>query len=167
MPLAFIDFPLHRYSHFYIHHSRYKWETPLFVRLELNPCGLPYLNSSFCVNTSPLREQYISVSSPLIYSFIFIIDKLERGEHIRISLFNQYWSRRAVPRVPISRWGLVSLPFRFLTKLYRLGPSNREVWKKYTWNLSLRSTTKLPSNLLDYMGDKSELRGATSNFLPQ
>ena len=83
-------------------------------------CSLPYLVLSFCVEASSLREQIISASRPLIISttfgvisFHFIKDKLEHGEHIRGSLFNRHWSRRAVPEVPLSWWKFVSIFLSF------------------------------------------------------
>ena len=150
---------------------------PILLRLKPAPC-----------------ESYQSQTVvPWLAFFTLIKNKLEHGEHIRNNLFNHYWSRRAVPEVPLSWWKFVSIFLSFpygklwvrprLVELVSLElttswmPFKRSPYWAITPFIFIshleKYTHSIPSDycytslsIFSHTEDKSELRGATPNFLP-
>ena len=85
---------------------------PCLLNSNLSSYGLPYLIPSFCVKPASCGSHSLQTVVP-DELFHFVWNKLALGEQMRNSLFNHYWSRRVLPEVPLSWWGLVSIPLSF------------------------------------------------------
>ena len=85
---------------------------PCLLNSNLSSYGLPYLIPSFCVKPASCESHSLQTVVP-DELFHFVWNKLALGDQMRNSLFNHYWSRRVLPEVPLSWWGLVSIPLSF------------------------------------------------------
>ena len=85
---------------------------PCLLNSNLSSYGLPYLIPSFCVKPASCGSHSLQTVVP-DELFHFVWNKLALGDQMRNSLFNHYWSRRVLPEVPLSWWGLVSIPLSF------------------------------------------------------
>ena len=85
---------------------------PWLLASNLSSYGLPYLIPSCCVKPASCGSHSLQTVVP-DELFHFVQNKLRHGDRIHNNLFNYYWARRVLPEVPLSWWGLVSLPLSF------------------------------------------------------
>ena len=102
------------YSHSYIYHSGYRWESLLFAKAWtiLLPSVYRTLSYLFALKPAPCGSH--SLNQSVLESVChFVKNKLGHGARIHRHLFSIYRSRLELRRVPLSWWGFVSYPLSF------------------------------------------------------